>query len=250
MKYPVKLISSELIGYSKPQRILFSDDLEYVVKFINNPSGTRVLVNEYVASKLAQLLSLPVVPFEIIHISEAFIESNPNLACNKFLAGDQFCSLYIPNCTHLTQKFYPPNQIEITNHNILAGVIVFDHWTSNTDRKENNVLLKPLSSNSYYFYMIDHGRCFSKSNWSIDSLSNLPQMIVNLRVHLWCLSLLKDCSELSGFIDRIVALSNDVIYGVIQSIPENWNVSEQEQEALFIRLVKVKQLLPMLTLQK
>jgi hypothetical protein len=246
--YPVQLIESIPKGYSKPQRILFSDGHTYAVKFKNNPSGTRILVNEYIAGKLAQLLSLPVVPFEVVAISSDFIKANAIFSKYKFQSGNQFASLFIDNCNHLSKDL--SNKVNLKNHDHLAGIIVFDIWIDNTDRKEGNVLLEPQQQGKYYLHMIDHGRIFANAKWTVETLKKMPKMVLTQRVHKWFAALLQSPNEIHATIEKIIALPNEEISHVIYSIPDDWDVSKMEREALVTRLVKAKQLLPKLRLRR
>jgi hypothetical protein len=246
--YPVELVESMKRGYSNPQFILFSDGRKYVVKFKNNPQGTRMLVNEYIAGKLGQLLALPVVPFEVVNISDDFIKEYPILSKRKFTAGNQFASLFIDNCVHLSRDSQNEN-VKVSNRNHLAEMLVFDLWIGNTDRKENNVLLEPAEQGEYFLYMIDHGRCFSNTKWTIKTLQKMPEMVIDMKVHKWCTTFLQSQSEINAAIEKIMAIPEKAIHEVIKSIPDDWDVSEMEREALVTHLVNAKQLLPEINLQ-
>jgi hypothetical protein len=236
---PVQHISCIQEGYSKPQLIQFSDGMSYVVKFKNNPTGTRVLVNEYVAASLGQLLSLPVVPFQVVPVSNDFIKNNPELSKSKFKSGSQFASLYMEGCTYLTPDFFKKDGSRIQNREVLAGVVLFDLWLSNTDRKEKNTLLKPIGDSEHYFYMIDHGRCFADSNWTIKTLKS-TKMNLNLKVHQWCYSRLKNRGELDEYLQRILSLPDEAIKHVVFSIPQDWDVSGAERDALLSHLINAR----------
>ncbi|PEJ25053.1 hypothetical protein CN689_26450 [Peribacillus butanolivorans] len=246
--HPVQLLETFFKGYSKPQHILFSDGRTYVVKFKNNPSGTRVMVNEYIAGKLGQLLSLPVVPFEVVQIEDDFIKESPILSKHKFTSGSQFASLFIDNCIQLLRDSQNEH-VKVSNRDHLALMMVFDLWIGNTDRKENNVLLEPAEKGEYYLHMIDHGRCFSDAKWTVKTLRKMPNVVVNLNVHKWCVSLLQSQNEINAAIEKIMAIPEKAIHEVIKSIPDDWDVSEMEREAIVTHLVNAKQLLPELNLQ-
>jgi hypothetical protein len=247
--HPVQLIESIPKGYSKPQRILFSDGRTYAVKFKNNPSGTRILVNEYISGKLAQLLSLPVVPFEVVEISDDFIKGNPVFSKYKFKSGNQFASLFIDNCIHLSKD--SPKQVNINNRNHLAGIIAFDLWIGNTDRKEGNVLLEPRQEGEYYLHIIDHGRIFADAKWTIKTLKKIPKkMVIDQRVHKWFVSQLQSENEIHAAIEKILDLPDEMISDVIDSIPDDWDVSKDERVALVDRLINTKQLLSNIKLRK
>ncbi|NHN28990.1 HipA family kinase [Paenibacillus agricola] len=240
---PVQHTGSIPIGYSKPQLTLLSDGLTYAVKFKNNPSGTRVLVNEYVAARVAQLLSLPVPSFQIVHISDDFIKNNPALADHDFTSGHQFASLYIEGCTFFSADLLRTDGISITNPEVLPGMIVFDFWLSNTDRKEKNVLVKADGNGGHYIYMIDHGRCFADSNWTTKSLKEIKSRL-NLKVHQWCFHHLGGKEGLASYVEQIVSLPEGEIRQIVQSIPQDWDVTAVEREALCVHLMKAREKLP------
>lgn len=243
--HPVQLVGSTPKGYSKPQIIRFSNGLAYVVKFKNNPTGTRVLANEYIAGTFARHLSLPIVPFEVVTITDEFIKDHPVLATHQFASGNQFASLYLDKCRSLS-KDSPLETINIRNRHHLAGVIAFDLWIGNTDRKESNILLEPLDNGEYDLYLIDHGRCFSETIWTVKTLKKMPKMAVETNVHKWWASLLQSQNELNESIERIMSLPEELIHEVIQSTPHDWDVSEREREALVTHLLKARALLPKL----
>lgn len=240
--HPIQLLETVFKGYSKPQHILFSDGQTYVVKFKNNPSGTRIMVNEYIAGKLGQLLSLPIVPFEVVQIEEEFIKKHSILSNYKFAPGSQFASLYLENCIQL-ERNSRNEHVTITNREHLARMIVFDLWIGNTDRKENNVLLEPVVPKGYYLHMIDHGRCFSNADWTVKALKQMPKMSVKLNVHKWCASLIQNQNEVQVAIEEIMALSEEKINEVIDSIPNDWEVSDVERKELIMHLLKARELL-------
>lgn len=239
---PLRQLKS-LNGKSSPYLVLFNDDSKCVVKFKNNPKGTRVLVNEYVVAELAQLLSLPIAPNKILNISNDFIElhfHNPQL---HFQSGNQFCSKYIEGCIGLPK--IPPFKNEIVNRKDLVGLIIFDYWLCNSDRHRNNILLEPLSEEGYYVHLIDHSHCFPGSfKWSKASLNEGPKKLRNRIVHQWCASLLNERSELTTFVEKLTNLADTSIYHIIQSIPADWDVSQDERDALFTYLSRSKKRMP------
>jgi hypothetical protein len=76
--YPVKYV--QVLRGGTAHVILFNDGKEYVVKWfgVKKERGKEV-VNEYVVAKLAQLLSLPNIPFKLVYIPEYFLKKTPEL---------------------------------------------------------------------------------------------------------------------------------------------------------------------------
>src|SRR5579871_3424620 len=77
------------------------DGRYYVVKFRNNPQHLRVLANEFLATRLAERVGLPVPATEIVQVEEWLIthtaELNIQLANNSIpcLPGLQFGSRFV-----------------------------------------------------------------------------------------------------------------------------------------------------------
>lgn len=240
---PVQWIEP-LKGCSAPQLLLFSDGHRYVVKFKGNRQGTRLLVNEYVIGRLAELLSLPVPPFVNIPIDEKFLKKYKSLSTLRFQPGTQIAFRYVEDAI----TFPSPPQLKrkrIVNHHHLPQILVFDHWISNSDRNRFNILLRLVAPKRYSLYMIDHGNCFpSGFKWKAKSLKAKPNLKKWLSFHQWCLQQLKSKEEIFSFVKAIEDLSPERIYETIHSIPQDWSVSKKEKEALFKYLVQGKGYLP------
>src|SRR5271165_3192208 len=52
----------------------------YVVKFRNNPQHERVLANEFLATRLAERVGLPVPAAEVVEVSTWLVEHTPELS--------------------------------------------------------------------------------------------------------------------------------------------------------------------------
>lgn len=246
-KYPVKLIQTLEGGTAHV--ILFSTGQKYVVKW--NGTETRrkkEVVNEYVVSKLAELLSLPIIPFELVYIPKSFIENTPELKSKKyyFNPGYHYGCIFIENCVVFEKvRKAPPAKEKVQNRDMLAGITVFDQWVNNSDRSTMNVILERRGKGHYYVHMIDHGRCFpGRYEWSAHTLTEKPQYNFHWPFYKWVMSLLDDFQELKTFAEKIAALPNEMIYETIESIPQEWNVPKEEREALYGFLVKQKDTLP------
>src|SRR6202012_4179738 len=73
----------------------------YVVKFRNNPQHERILANEFLATRLAERVGLPVPVAEVVEVSAWLVEHTPELTIvlgNSVIqveAGLQFGSRYV-----------------------------------------------------------------------------------------------------------------------------------------------------------
>ena len=78
-----------------------ADGFYYVVKFQNNPQHTRVLVNDWLGTRLAEMIGLPVPVAAIVDVDPWLLEHTPDLRielCGQrmmFTAGLSFGSRYV-----------------------------------------------------------------------------------------------------------------------------------------------------------
>ena len=229
-----------LKGKSQPQLIRFSDGNHYVVKFKGNPQGMKTLVNEFIASQLAEHLSLPIPTSLLVYIPDSFVQQSPVLSARSFVGGLQFATQYVEH-TEQIPKFDPHKEFNIgTNQETLADLIVFDYWLGNTDRSRRNLLLQRNERGECHFLLIDHGNCFREKRISPFRFRT---------AHKWCLSLIDDTERLAHSVQKVQNLSNDTILEIIHSVPKEWNVSQQQKESIFHYLVEGKQTLSKLLIQ-
>ena len=78
-----------------------ADGHHYIVKFSNNPQHPRVLVNDWLGTRLAEMIGLPVPVPAIVDVHPWLVEHTPDLRlelCGRrtmFTAGLSFGSRYV-----------------------------------------------------------------------------------------------------------------------------------------------------------
>ena len=130
----------QLRGGSQAQLMVASDGYLYVVKFQNNPQHTRVLANEYLASRLARQLGLPVPDVEIIYVDEKLIAAqNISIETNRgpiaVCSGTALASRFVD--AYFVSEYLPNFQVKnVANVYDFMGMLAFDKWTSNADGRQ------------------------------------------------------------------------------------------------------------------
>jgi hypothetical protein len=156
-----------------------SDGEDYVVKFQNNPQGSRILANEMLAGALATRLGLPAPEIAIVEVSNLLIEHTAELVIHlgrgRFPCspGSCFGSRYAwephPPGTRgvlAAYDFLPLDLMpRVTNLLDFAGMLVFDKWTCNTDGRQV-VFVRGVAPRTYSVLMIDNGFCFNATEWN------------------------------------------------------------------------------------
>lgn len=153
--------------------MLANDEKYYVVKFQNNPQHMRVLSNEFLATRLAETIGLPVAHAEVIQVDPILIGRTPNLNIQLrgktvlCTAGVHFGSQYVID-PHKSQIFdYLPEEVlgRVRNRAAFAGMLVLDKWTCNADGRQA-VFSKKAGENRYKASFIDQGFCFNAGEWT------------------------------------------------------------------------------------
>ena len=125
--------------------MLGADENLWVVKFQNNPQHRRVLINEFVATRLAALIGLTVPATEVIEVDpwlvaheHAFRYELGQGRRETYASGLQFGSRFVgglmPGCV---VDYLPDEQLRsVRNIEEFAGVLCLDKWTGNMDSRQ------------------------------------------------------------------------------------------------------------------
>lgn len=151
-----------------------SDGQLYVVKFRNNPQHVRILANEFIATRLAELAELPVPPVELIEVKEWIIEHTAELRIQ--LAGRSFSC--VPGLQLGSRYALPPDEGQVfdwlpqsilgrvRNLQSFAGMLALDKWLSNADSRQA-IFYRRTRERLYTVNFIDHGYCFNAGEWTL-----------------------------------------------------------------------------------
>ncbi len=164
-------------GGSQPHllrcRELSGSDAYYVVKFRENPQHRRLLANEWLAASLARKLGLPVPEMAVINVSAGLIERSSELVIQRahgrtrLVPGLQFGSRYPGDPERFTVYDTLPEQLlgQVGNVKDFLGMLVFDKWTCNTDKRQV-IFCRSSVASPFRALMIDHGLCFNGAEWN------------------------------------------------------------------------------------
>lgn len=166
-------------GGTQAQLLRCADGGYYVVKFLNNPQGMRVLANDLLGTLLAAQLGLPVphpaivdVSREIVRHSEemviqlksAYVPCSPGLCFGSRYPCDESCaggSGLAAACEFVSDA----QTCATENVRDFAGMLVFDKWTCNTDDRQV-IFCRQGNHRTYRALMIDEGQCFNGMHWT------------------------------------------------------------------------------------
>ena len=212
--------------------MLCDDGGYYIVKFQNNPQGTRILANEMLGTKLAALLGLPVAEPQIINVEDRLILETPDLHFDmpeervKCAGGLHFGSRYVCDPFLVRAFDFLPDQFirDCENIESFCGMLVFDLWTCNRDCRQvifhaANLpsIFRRHSGSGYIATMVDQGYCFNVDIWSFPVCrvgSPYPRRVVYEEV--------SNFTSFGPFLDRVMALRSDELMSIVESIPREW----------------------------
>ncbi|MGP0018518.1 MAG: HipA family kinase [Candidatus Sulfotelmatobacter sp.] len=209
-----------------------SDGHFYVVKFDNNPQHSRVLVNEMLATRLAQSIGLPVPTTAIVQVEEWLVRQSPELniqlAHNTIpcQAGLQFGSRYVVSPLEGTVVDYLPREMLglVRNLETFAGILLLDKWTGNTDVRQA-AFWRKSRERKYRVSFIDQGYCFNAGEWTFPD-HPLRGIYSGNEVY----ESIQDWQSFEPWLSRIEKLHRDVIWHIASEIPKEWY--QQNRSAL------------------
>ncbi len=228
-------------GGAQSHMVLCADGNLWVVKFRNNPQGSRVLANELIATKLAEAVGLSVPATDTVDVSGWLIGNSPEMwvdvgrgertLCAEGLAfGSQFVGGLMPG---QVADYLPEEQLaDVRNLPEFAGMLCIDKWTGNTNGRQAVFVRRPRER-KYRAVFIDQGFCFHANEWSFpDSPLRgvFPQNIVYEHVTGW--------ESFEPWITRIEEMPADTLWSIADQVPPEWYGDPADLEALVEQLMK------------
>lgn len=222
----------KLEGKSNAHLITFNDGKDYVVKYFQ-AGFEKSLPNEWVGYCLGRYLDLPIPFAKIIDIPQEFSSKFPELV-EMSKTPYQFASVYVPDCLDGHEA---SNICRITNHQSLAGIILFDYWLNNHDRTRKNVLLRKEALHTYRLWVIDQAEVFGGYAWQLEEIENLSAGLIKSATHQMMAMFIEDEQEFYEQLELIQTIPILLIEEIVTLIPDEWNVSKEERKAMVTALV-------------
>ncbi len=217
-----------------------ADGYYYVVKFQNNPQHTRVLVNDWLGTRLAEMIGLPVPVPAIVDVHPWLLEHTPDLRmelCGRrsmFTPGLSFGSRYVvPPLEGQVYDYLPETMIpRVRNLRDFAGVLAFDKWTCNANGRQA-AFWKLARERKLTASFIDQGYCFNAGEWSFP---DAPLRGVFGRNDVYTGVTSWDSFE--PWLSRIEGFPESSLWPLADEIPPEWyGGASEELEGLLSRLL-------------
>jgi hypothetical protein len=237
-------------GGAQGHLMLGADGHAYNVKFQNNPQHLRVLVNELMATKLAEAVGLTVPACDVVEVTEWLVDKTEDLdldfgprreRCKPGLCfGSRLVGGLMPG--HLVD-YLPEEQLTaVKNMQEFAGILALDKWTCNANGRQA-VFSKKQREKRYTATFIDYGYCFNAGEWVFrDSPLRgvFGRNIVYRGVTGW--------ESFEPWLGKIEQLSEQTIWEIAETVPPEWyrgdlSAIEALVEQLIRRRTRVRELI-------
>ena len=237
-------------GGAQGQLMLGADGHVYVVKFQNNPQHTRVLANEFLASRLAAAVGLTAAETELVEVSNWLVENTPELEMDlgktrvRCQAGLQFGSRFVGGLMPgQVVDFLPEEQMtEVRNLDEFAGILALDKWTGNANGRQA-VFQRRQRERRYRAVFIDFGYCFHAGEWKFE---DAPLRGVYYRNDVY--REIRGWESFEPWLTRLETLAAETVWAAASEVPPEWyggDLSEMEAlvEKLLARRGRIRELI-------
>ena len=231
-------VVARMRGGSQSQLMLGDDGNLWVVKFRNNPQHIRVLANEWIATCIAAAIGLSVPECSVVHVGRWLIESNPQLSVVRGSRGDEVCSSGRQFGSRFAGGMMPRQVIEwlpddrlacVRNLEQFPGILAFDKWTGNTDRRQV-VFRRTAREKNYAAVFIDQGSCFGAGEWTFQDApegGGFARKMVYSMVTGW--------DSFEPWLTRIEQFSKGALWEIAETVPQEWYEGDRGQLKELIR---------------
>ena len=237
-------------GGAQGQLMLGADGHAYVVKFQNNPQHTRVLANEFLASRLALAAGLTAPEVELVEVSSWLIDNTPELEIDlgrsreRCRPGLQFGSRFVGGLMPgQVVDYLPAEQLaELKNLAEFAGVLALDKWTGNANGRQA-VFARKQRERRYRAVFIDYGFCFHAGEWRFEDIplrGVYPRNDVYREITGW--------ESFEPWLTLLETMPAETVWAAAGEVPPEWyggDTGEMEAlvEKLLARRAKIRELI-------
>ena len=238
-------------GGAQSQLMLGADARLWVVKFQNNPQHVRVLANELIATRLAEVLGLTVPACDVIEVTDWLTSHTPDMFVDfgrgrreRCAAGLHFGSAFVGGLMPgQVMDFLPEPQLaDVRNHGEFAGMLALDKWTGNCNGRQA-VFERKQRERKYRALFIDQGFCFNAGAWDFPDAALrgvYPRSSVYDRIQGW--------DSFEPWLSRLEAVTANQLWAIAEAVPPDWyggdlTVLEALMQQLLNRRAKVRDLI-------
>ncbi len=228
-------------GGSQAVLVRADDDRLYILKFSNNPQGPNVLANEFLASRLARSVGLPVAETVFLTVTKSFLTENPLLTLETrehryppepgIHLGSTFIEDVDPH--HRSTEWLRPCDIRrISNLSDFLGMYLFDVWAMQVDNRQAIFTPDPHAKMLRATF-IDNGHLFGGPDWK-----HTPRRFAPCHRDRYLYSGLWDKGAVRSWTKKLKDHLPSGLLSATALIPADWHAGDLSglTEALLLRL--------------
>jgi len=221
------------------------DGFYYVVKLQNNPQHTRVLVNDWLGTRLGEMIGLPMPAVAVVAVHPWLVEHTPELRlelCGQrkmITVGLSFGSRYVvpPREGQVYDYLPEPMMAQVRNVRDFAGALALDKWTCNADGRQV-AFWKKGRERKFTASFIDQGYCFNAGEWSF--LDAPLQGVFGLNSVYACIT---GWQTFEPWLSRIENFLESYLWALAEEVPPEWyNADAEALKYLLTSLLKRRRL--------
>jgi hypothetical protein len=238
-------------GGAQSQLMLGADGNLWVVKFKNNAQHLRVLANELIATRMAEIVGLSVPKSDVVEVSDWLIINSPEMVVDlgrgvreRCASGLQFGSRFVGGLMpgQVVDYLPEPQMDEVRNLAEFSGMLVVDKWTGNCNGRQAVFERKPRER-KYRATFIDQGFCFNAGEWTFP---DAPLRGVFARNQVY--AKVRGWESFEPWLTRVEEFAAESLWKIAEEIPPEWyggdpGVIEGLMEMLMKRRSRVRELI-------
>ena len=238
-------------GGAQSQLMLGADGQLWVVKFQNNPQHLRVLANELIATRIAEVVGLSVPASDVVEVTEWLVTHTEEMVIEhsstkveRCAPGLQFGSRFVGGSMpgQVVDYLPEPQMEEVRNFAEFAGILCVDKWTGNCNGRQAVFERKPRER-KYRAHFIDQGYCFNAGEWTFPD-SPLRGVFGRNQVY----SRVTGWESFEPWLTRVEEFRAEELWAIADAVPPEWYggdpaMMERLMEAMLARRRRVRELI-------
>jgi len=233
---------------SRPQLFQCSDGAEWVLKLMGNNLGSASLATDWVGSALATMIGVPTPEPNIVEVSGDALRTAPESVQEWARPGPAFGSALVSQYVNL---FGMAQLTQCVNLRDIGKMVVLDTWIEVLDRQKPDGkwnLLIDNADDEPQLRVIDYGFSLSETLRPRDAVplgepAKLLACPPSLRPHI-------DWGAAREAVRAMLDISRDQVAEVIQSIPAEWGIDDEQRRAIIEYMFSRRELIGQLVEQE
>jgi len=213
----------------------------YVTKFRENPQHVRILVNEWISSRVLEYLRIAAPKVAIVELDEPFLAREPDVKIRLVAkelpvsAGWHFGSRFPGNPDRDAVYDYLPDSLlaQVQNLRHFLAVFAFDKWTANSDSRQAIFVRQRIKewlddpdlparsasplAKGFVALMIDHGYTFDGPHWEFN---DSPMQGFYFRPMVY--QGVRKLDDFEPWLTRIREAPAELFDGILRDLPRQW----------------------------